>query len=86
MEKIKVKVCQGTTCFVMGGDVIKEMMTSLTQKYGEKIEVISVRCLGACNRNDSFSKAPYVSVDDEIISSASLEKVIQKIESRLKNE
>ena len=83
MTKIKVKICQGTTCFVMGGDVVKSMLDPLMEKYADKIEVESVRCLGACNQSDAFSKAPYVCVDDEIISSASLEKVTKVIESKL---
>ena len=86
MKKINVKVCQGTTCFVMGGDIIKSMLTSLEEKYADKIEITSVRCLGACNQSDSFSKAPYVLVDDEMISSATLEKVTNIIESKLKND
>lgn len=83
MEKVKVKICQGTTCFVMGGGTVKSLVTSLTQKYGDKIEITSVRCLGICNKSDSFSKAPYVTVDEEIIPSADMEKVVAVIESRL---
>ena len=33
MKKINVKVCQGTTCFVMVGDIIKSMLASLEEKY-----------------------------------------------------
>ncbi len=83
MEKIQVKICQGTTCFVMGGDVIKSMLDKLTEKYADKVEITSVRCLGVCDKSDAFSKAPYVCVDDEIISSANLEKVMKVIESKL---
>lgn len=84
MEKIKVKVCQGTTCFVMGGSTIKSIVDTLTEKYGDKVEVVSVRCFEKCHEADSFSKAPYVYVDDEIISAVNLEKVISTIESKLK--
>lgn len=83
MEKVKVKICQGTTCYVMGGEIIKSLLDVLTQKYADKIEIISSRCLGNCNKCDSFSKAPYVYVDDEVISSADLEKVLETIEKRL---
>lgn len=86
MKKVKVQICQGTTCFVMGGNVIKSLMEELKKKYADKIELTSARCLGACTKSDSFSKAPYVCVDDEIISSATLEKVTQIIESKLKND
>ena len=84
MEKIKVKICQGTTCFVMGGDILKSMPETLTEKYGDKIEIVPVRCLETCHESDSFSKAPYVFVDDEVVSSATIEKVINVIESKLK--
>ena len=84
MDKVKVKICQGTTCYVMGGDIIKSMLTALTEKYGDKIEITSARCLGNCNENGSFSKAPYVYVEDEVISSADLDKVMKAIEKRLK--
>jgi len=86
MEKVKVKICEGTTCFVMGGQTVRAMITSLTEKYKDKIEITSARCLGTCNKTDSFSKAPYVMVDDEEISSADLEKVIAVIERKLNNE
>jgi NADH:ubiquinone oxidoreductase subunit E len=86
MEKVKVKICEGTTCFVMGGQAVKSMISTLTEKYKDKIEISSVRCFGTCNKSDSFSKAPYVMVDDEQISSADLEKVIAVIERKLNNE
>ena len=86
MEKIQVKICQGTTCFVMGGDVVKSLQETLTQKYGDKIEIIPVRCLEICHEADSFSKAPYVAIDDEMIAAADVEKVVRVIESKLKNE
>lgn len=84
MEKVKVKICQGTTCYVMGGNVIKSMLKVLAEKFGDKVEIISARCLGNCSESDSFSRAPYVYVEDEVISSANLDKVIKAIEKRLK--
>ena len=86
MKKVKVQVCEGTTCFVMGGDTIKSMLTTIAEKYKDKVEITSVRCLGTCNKSDSFSKAPYVVVDNEEVSSADLEKVMSVIERKLNNE
>ena len=83
MEKIKVKVCQGTTCFVMGGNVVKSIFDTITEKYGNEVEVEAVRCLETCHVADAFSKAPYVYVDDEIVSSANVQKVVNLIESKL---
>ncbi|MBR1605420.1 MAG: NAD(P)H-dependent oxidoreductase subunit E [Alphaproteobacteria bacterium] len=86
MEKIKVKICQGTTCFVMGGEVIKSIHDTLVEKYADKIEIVPVRCLEVCHDADSFSQAPYVYVNDEVVSAATVDKVISVIESKLKNE
>lgn len=86
MEKVKVKICQGTTCYVMGGDVVKSILDAVTQKYADRVEILPVRCLETCHQTDSYMKAPFVYVDDEIVSSANVEKVINIIESKLNHE
>ncbi len=79
MEKIKVDVCLGTTCFVMGGSHLQELTEILPRKYGDKVEVNGSTCLEMCSNNTEYSKAPYVRVNDEIISEATTEKVVEKI-------
>lgn len=79
MEKIKVDVCLGTTCFVMGGSHLQELTEILPRKYGDKVEVNGSTCLKMCSNNTEYSKAPYVRVNDEIISEATTEKVVEKI-------
>ena len=87
MEKISVKVCLGTTCFVMGGSNLQELNDIIPQKYGDKVEVTGSSCLGVCSTNWEFSKAPYVKVGEELIQEATIEKVIEEIERQLaKNE
>ena len=63
MEKISVKVCLGTTCFVMGGSNLQELNDIIPKKYGDKVEVIGSPCLGLCSINWEYSKAPYVKID-----------------------
>lgn len=83
MEKISVKVCLGTTCFVMGSANLQELIDIVPQKYGDKVEVSGVPCLGLCSSDWEFSKAPYVKVDDEIISEATVDKVIDAIDKKV---
>ncbi|MBP5352233.1 MAG: NAD(P)H-dependent oxidoreductase subunit E [Alphaproteobacteria bacterium] len=83
MDKIKVKICRGTTCFVMGGDVIKSISDTVKEKYGDKVEIETVRCLKMCQSANAFSAAPYVYIDGTIISSANVEKVVNVLESKL---
>lgn len=84
MEKIQVKVCLGTTCFVMGSSNLQELTELIQKKYGDKVEVAGHPCLGFCSVNWEYSKAPYVKVDDEVISEATVEKVMAEISKRIK--
>ena len=83
MKKVSVKVCLGTTCFVMGSANLQELIEIVPAKYGDKVEVSGVPCLGLCSVDWEFSKAPYVKVDNEIIKEASVEKVLAAIDAKL---
>lgn len=84
MEKISVKVCVGTTCFVMGGANLQELNDIIPKKFGDKVEISGSNCLELCSINWEYSKAPYVKVNEEVISEATVEKVIAEIEKQLK--
>ena len=83
MAKVEVKVCLGTTCFVMGGSNLQELNDIIPQKYGDKVELSAANCLGLCSINWEYSKAPYVKVNEEVVSEATAEKVIAEIERQL---
>jgi len=85
MAKISVKVCLGTTCFVMGGANLQELVDIIPRKYGDKVDVVGANCLGLCSINWNYSKAPYVKVDDDVITEATVEKVLEAIETKLGN-
>ncbi len=84
MNKVIVKICMGTTCFVMGASDLQELTDIIPEKYGDKVEVYASTCLDLCSSNTE-SQAPYVTVDDEIVSKATVEKVIDVIDRKLKN-
>lgn len=83
-KKISVKVCLGTTCFVMGSANLQELIDIVPAKYGDKVEVSGVPCLGLCSIDWEFSKAPYVKVDEDVIKEATVEKVLSAIDNKLK--
>jgi len=84
-KKVNVKVCLGTTCFVMGASNLQGLIESVPKKYGDKVEVTGVPCLGLCSIDWEFSKAPYVKVDDDVIKEATVEKVLSAIDNKLNN-
>ena len=83
MEKITVKVCTGTTCFVMGGANLQELHDIIPKKYGNNVELKASNCLGLCSIKWEYSKAPYVKVNEEVVSEATVEKVIAEIDRQL---
>jgi NADH:ubiquinone oxidoreductase subunit E len=83
MKKIVVKVCLGTTCFVMGSSNLQSLTEMIPQKFGDKVEIVGSSCLGVCSTNWEISKAPYIKVNDVLIQEATVEKVLQEIEAQL---
>ena len=83
MAKVKVKVCLGTTCFVMGSANLQELSELIPQKYGDLVSVEGSPCLGLCSIDWEFSKAPYVKVNEEIVKEATIEKIIEAIDKEL---
>ena len=84
MNKVIVKICMGTTCFVMGASSLQELTDIIPSRYGEKVEVQGVPCLEFCNASTE-ARAPYVTVDEKVVMNATVEKVIEEIERKLNN-
>lgn len=82
-EKVTVKVCLGTTCFVMGGANLQELNEIIPKKYGDKVEIMGSPCLGLCSIKWDYSKAPYVKINDDIVEEATVEKVLAAIDKKL---
>ena len=84
MKKTVVKICMGTTCFVMGASELQELEEIIPKKFGNSVDIQGVTCLDYCS-SCSESQAPYVLVDDEVVNKATVEKVMEVIERKLKN-
>ena len=81
-SKVLVELCFGTTCFVMGASKLQELESFIPPQYKNKVEVKAYTCLDLC-KNATYMKAPFVKIDGEIISEATVEKVLKAIESKL---
>lgn len=80
MEKLTVKICSGTSCFVMGAAQIQALEFTPPEDIADKIEIIEVRCMNHCKDIDStHRRGPFVMVGDELVSEATYEKVVNKI-------
>lgn len=83
MAQIEVKICSGTTCFVMGSSYLDELFEIIPQKFGPQVTVKQSPCLNQCSHSDKYSSAPYVMVGEEVVSNATVEKVLAVISAQI---
>ena len=81
MNKISVRICTGTLCYVMGGAELQLLDEQLPPELSDRVDIKGSPCLDCCNRGDS--RAPFVMVDDVLIGEATISKIIETIKSKL---
>lgn len=85
MDKITVKICAGTSCFVMGASHIQALEFNAPDDIKDLINIEEVRCMNRCkDTHTKYNRGPFVTVNDELIEEANYEKVVAKIREVLK--
>lgn len=85
MDKVTVKICSGTSCFVMGAAQIQALEFTPPADIADKIEIVEVRCMNLCKDIKSkYNRGPFVMVDNELVEEAGFEKVVAKIRDVIK--
>ncbi|MDR1268159.1 MAG: (2Fe-2S) ferredoxin domain-containing protein [Planctomycetaceae bacterium] len=75
--KIKVEICLGTTCHLMGASELVDLERQLPAELVGMIEVIGSACLGACH-NRQYGGAPYVRINEkQLISEANIQTITE---------
>lgn len=87
---MKVKVCVGSNCALLGSmsildqiDDLKDIIKEDSENYNDEVlEVEAVKCIGLC-KNTEENVAPIAVIDDEPMYNATsqivMEKIIKKI-------
>ena len=79
MEKVKVEICCGTACYLLGAANMMNIEDQLPAEWRDKVEVEAKTCLELCER-ENLGGAPYVRINGtEIMAQATPEKVIGRI-------
>lgn len=78
MKKIRVTICTGTACFVMGASELMLLMEKLPPELKDMVELAGSPCMGEC-KGSKNGRPPYVKIDDEVVHSANLAEVIARI-------
>jgi NADH:ubiquinone oxidoreductase subunit E len=67
----------------MGSSYLQKLVDIIPAKFGDRVCVIGHNCLGQCSAGQEHSEPPYVEIDGEIVSSATIEKVLEYIQKKL---
>lgn len=78
MKKIKVTVCTGTACFVMGASEIMLLEEKLPPELVDKVEIKGCTCMGEC-KGDKNGRSPYVMINDKLIREANIPDIIERL-------
>ncbi len=79
MEKIKVEICCGTACYLLGAAKLMHIEEELPLECRDKVEIEARPCLELCER-DNLGGAPYVRFNgNEIMGKATPESVVARI-------
>ncbi len=81
MKTVKVQICFGTHCTMMGAMDLYEAVSQIRDELSDQeIEIQVVKCFGDCKSN---LDAPVVLVNEKKITAATSEKVMAEIMSEV---
>lgn len=79
MNTIKVEICCGTACYLLGAAKMMNIEDQLSEECRGLVDIEAKTCLELCER-DNLGGAPYVRFNgSEIMSQATPEKVLARI-------
>ena len=79
MNTIKVEICCGTACYLLGAAKMMNIEDQLSEECRGRVDIEAKTCLALCER-DNLGGAPYVRFNgSEIMSQATPEKVLARI-------
>ncbi len=78
---INVKICTGTHCYIMGESDLFSFIDELSKSEASLVKVEGSTCLDLCKEYNS--SAPYVLIDDEVISNANKEVILGRVKDLL---
>jgi len=77
MDKIKIEICVGTSCHLMGSNLILDFLENLPESIKTRLDISYISCLDKC------SKGPLVRVGDLEIENTTPEELNRELEKQL---
>lgn len=79
MDTLRVEICCGTACYLLGAAKMMDIENDLPESCRARVEIEAKTCLELCER-DQLGGAPYVRFNGtEVMAQATREKVLARI-------
>lgn len=79
---MKIEICVGTTCHLMGSSTLIESLEELDEKYSEKIDIKYRTCFDLCHGQ---MKPPIVKIDNKFYEDINPERIKNIVKNKLGN-
>ena len=80
---MKIEICVGTTCHLMGSSTIIEALEEMEKKYRDKVNVKYTTCFELCHGQ---MKPPIVKIDNKFYENINPEKIKSIVINKIGNE
>lgn len=78
MSNVKVEICIGTPCYLMGARELIDEVQKMKKEYEDKIELKSLHCI-----EERCEKAPIVKINGEIYEEVTYDKLQKVVKEKL---
>ncbi len=85
MDKIKLEICCGTTCYMLGGDKLLQLDKLMHQEWHDKVEISASPCMEECVA-EKMCEAPVVRINGKVHGNATAESVCAAVSALLAGE
>ena len=84
-QKIKLKICSGTACFITGGSDLLTIFDYLTPEEQKCISLMALPCLNNCKDEKDFHP-PFVIIDDIQYEKMTIDKLCTLLKDKIKKD
>lgn len=81
-NKVLVKICVGTTCYVKGNRELKKAMENLPADIKGRVEIKGVIDIDGCESGKG-GENPYIEINGRVLANATVEKALSAIRKEL---
>jgi NADH:ubiquinone oxidoreductase subunit E len=78
-QKVKIVICTGTHCFVMGGSDLLLLEDHVPEGIKQNVSIEGSNCLGFCE-DRTKGKAPFVEINGVLMEQATIPKILKYLD------